>query len=223
MKDNDDSLWNNNLESTTNSFWNQYLTNDKEFAVFSQAAWHPKYRQAVARFGHRIIAVNKKEALEAQVIAKPETYESKQSGRFQIVKPVCPKGYSSVQEQMYADWYRAADQKQRFREGTVQCVHDRYMINEGKARQKYGFEREQGIKFLSNVSLFASAVETLMAPNVYKFKDSFSAFDLGFTGQVYYPATCTTVRKLDKFIDFGHPDFFFTEEPRKTMADMLKK
>lgn len=115
--------------------------------MLGQGAYQPSFRTAVPRYGHRVIAVNKKEALAAKVIAKPDTYKTTQSFSLQIITPVCPKGYTTVSEQLYWSWNNGAEQRKRFNEGTVQCIRDEYMISAGVARNKYGYTGEALVLF----------------------------------------------------------------------------
>lgn len=61
-------------------------------------------------------------------------------------------------------------------------------------------------------------------PKKYKYDNGFAKFDLGLTGGVYYPAKFyINDRSTDSYlIDFGHEDFFFTEDSYKTLAQLKK-
>ena len=198
------------------------MNSDSNWLIFPLGAYKQEWRNSVSRFGMRHIAVNKKEALESKVIAVPETYQTIQLQHAKMIKPICPKGYSTVSEILQL-WVHPADLINKFKSGSVQCMRSEYIISEGVARQKYGFKKWEGFAMVISANGRFTPMLALFVPDTFKYKDSFSSFDLGLTGQVYYPAVSIYSRKNDHFIDFGHSDFFFTEEHRKSLGDMIQK
>lgn len=98
----------------------------------------------MSSFGSKIVAVHKKEAMDAKVIANPVNYKTVKSHFCSIVQPICPHGYSPVSELFNYPWYRPHDQLNRFKKGTVQCLQNQYLLSVGEAREKYGFNHWAG-------------------------------------------------------------------------------
>lgn len=55
-------------------------------------------------------------------------------------------------------------------------------------------------------------------PDKFESKREGAKFNLGLSGSVYYPATPKGISP-SFVIDFGHPDFYFTEDSRKSLKD----
>lgn len=56
----------------------------------------------------------------------------------------------------------------------------------------------------------------------FKYSSPFAKFDLGHTGEVYYPSFFYPNNNniVPTVIDFAHEDFLFTEDSYKTLVDL---
>lgn len=108
-----------------------------------------------------------------------------------------------------------------WKEGSVHCLKSDYVISDNAAK-KYGYTGAKTTKHIANVVNGAFLSQTYPnVPNIYKYSSDYAKFDMGSTGAVLYP-TQIVANSVKNFIpiDFGHEDFFFTEENRKTLAQM---
>lgn len=95
------------------------------------------------------MAVNKKEGLDAKVIAEPKSFRRVASHHCTIVQAICPHGYSPVSELLSYPWYHPHEQEKRFKAGTVHCLQDQYFLPVGEAREKYKFNHWTGFSMIA--------------------------------------------------------------------------
>lgn len=136
--------------------------------------------------------------------------------------PQCPEGYKAVSNGAFRPVSYVIDKVTKYKNGSVHCLADRYVLTKEQAA-KYGYDGsvERGeVQKTSGNSPTTNYYPTTLKTFEYISKDAI--FDLGMTGSVYYP---TFFRQGNAnfepvLIDFGHEDFYFTEDTRKTFADL---
>lgn len=75
-----------------------YLNRDKNFLVFGQSYSSLDARNSNKSYGSKIIAVNKKEALDSKIIMQAKSFKTTYNLFMRVLTPVCDSGYSPVSD-----------------------------------------------------------------------------------------------------------------------------
>lgn len=201
-----------------------FLNKDHEnWLIFSSAYFNQEFRQAISRFGQKVIAVQKNLAYQSKVVVPPTTYRVDKKFSEIYYRSICPAGYKQVSNAVLrAD----KDQKSNielWQKGSVHCLNQKYQLKEGAAT-KYGYDlkvsRDEVYGYTNHWTrkYYPTSIKN------FKFNSSNAKFDLGQTGAIYYPSFFEPENKMVRpvIIDFGHEDFFFTEEQKKKLSEIKK-
>lgn len=209
----------------------QFFSTAEDWLIFTHGNYKRGWKAGISRFGTQLVAVNKEEAYNSKVVIKPDNFKKVNDVSEEFYIPVCRAGYAAVSSLISVKHNLKNTYLARYKENSVHCLNRDYIIRAAEAKGKYRMRGWQKNEFdnwrvYPHRSYPTNQVGPTSSyycynPHPFKFDSKYARFNLGVDGATYYPAQVRRGRgPNDHIIDFGNESFFFTEEPRKTLADM---